>query len=124
MPSKDERLCSRTGWKGRCAGSSVAPPRLNCRSSALLATTALVAVTAFAPGAARAQNATWLSLPASDDFNTRTNWSPGVVPGGTASFGTSETTALTFSADTTVGGWTFNPGASAYTFTRKKLSGF
>ena len=116
MPSKDERLCSRTGWKGRCAGSSVAPPRLNCRSSALLATTALVAVTAFAPGAARAQDATWLLNP-TGDFNTAANWFPPVVPGGTASFGASNVTALTFSANTTIDGWTFSAGAPAYTFT-------
>jgi outer membrane autotransporter protein len=92
--------------------------RAGCRfvSSILLAAMALVAVTAFAPGAAKAQNAIWLSTPASGDFNTATNWNP-TVPTDTAFFGTSNTTALTFSANTTVGGWTFNAGASAYTFT-------
>ncbi len=83
---------------------------------ALLATTALVAVTAFAPGTVRAQDATWLSNPASGDYKTATNWSPATVPTGTAFFGTSNTTALTFSTGGAVGGWTFNAGASAYTF--------
>lgn len=42
------------------------------------------------------------------------------MPTGAAFFGPSNTTALTFSPATTlgtaIGGWTFNPGASAYTF--------
>ena len=86
-------------------------------SRALLATMALVAVTALAPGVVRAQDATWLLNPASSDFDTGANWNPATVPTGTAFFGTSNTTALTFSAaTTTVGGWTSNTGASAYTF--------
>ena len=99
------------------SGAEPLTPRhtwLNCRSAALLATTALVVVTAFAPSAARAQ--TWLPNPGTGDFNTATNWSPATVPTGTAFFGTSNTTALTFSAFTPVGGWTLNAGASAYTF--------
>ncbi len=65
-----------------------------------------------------AQNATWLRpAPRSGDFNTPTNWTPATVPTGTASFGTSNNTALSFSAPTTrIGGWTFNAGAPAYTF--------
>ena len=51
---------------------------LNGRISALLATTALVAVAALLPGAARAlvavQDATWRATPATGDFNTGTNW--------------------------------------------------
>jgi hypothetical protein len=99
------------------AGVIIFGQRLNRRRGALLATTALVAVTALAPGAARAQDATWLPNPTSGDFNTAANWNPATVPTGTASFGMSNTTALAFSAGaTTVGGWTFNAGASAYTF--------
>ena len=82
----------------RCVARSIARKRLNCRSVVLLAITALVAVTAFVPGAARAQDATWLATPASGDYNTATNWNPTTVPTGTAFFGTSSTTALTFSA--------------------------
>src|SRR5205085_7994420 len=48
---------------------------------------------------------------------TAANWAPATVPTGTAFFGTSGTTALSFSAlQTVVGGWTFNAGASAYSF--------
>ena len=115
MPSKDERLGSRTGWKNRSIGQSVGAQRLNCRNVSLLATTALVAVAAFAP-AATAQDATWLLNPTSGDFNAADNWNPATVPTGTAFFGASNTTALTFSTDTTVGGWTFNAAAPAYTF--------
>ena len=42
---------------------------------------------------------------------------PATVPTGTAFFSTSGTTALSFSASASFGGWTFNPGASAYNFT-------
>jgi len=66
---------------------------------------------------ARAQNASWLVSPGSGDFNTAANWSPAAVPTGTASFGFSNTTALSFSADTSIGGFTLNSGASAYNFT-------
>ena len=114
MPSKDERPTTRNGCKGRCVARSVARQRLNCRSAVLLATTALVAATEFAPSAARAQDATWLLNPASGDYKTAANWNPATVPLGTASFGTSNTTALTFSTGGAADGWTFNAGASAY----------
>src|SRR5579871_510909 len=65
-----------------------------------------------------AQDATWLAAPGSADFNTSANWTPATVPTATAFFGTSNTTSLTFSnASTSLGGFTFNAGAPAYTFT-------
>ena len=80
-------------------------------------------MTALVPSAARAVDATWLNtatiagpIPGTFDFNAAANWMPATVPNGTAFFGLSNTSALSFSADTTVGGWTFNAGASAYTF--------
>jgi autotransporter-associated beta strand protein len=85
--------------------------------AALLATTASAAVSALLPGVARAQDATWLAAPGSGDFNTAANWNPATVPTGTAFFKTSSVTGLTFSAFTPIGGWTFNSGASAYSFT-------
>jgi hypothetical protein len=75
---------------------------------------ALVAATAFASGAARAQDATWLPTPSSGNFNIGANWNSATVPTGTAFFGTSNTTTLAFSANTAIGGWTFNAGAPAY----------
>jgi autotransporter-associated beta strand protein len=68
---------------------------------------------------AHAQDATWNLAPGSSDYNTPTNWTPTAAPigpSGTASFGTSGTTSLTFSTGTTVDTFQFNPGASAYTF--------
>jgi autotransporter-associated beta strand protein len=67
-------------------------------------------------GQGSAQNATWLLNPGSGDFNTAANWNPAAVPTGTASFGASNTTAVSFSASTSIGGFTLNPGASNYTF--------
>jgi autotransporter-associated beta strand protein len=65
-------------------------------------------------GPVAAQDATWTG--ASNNFNTAGNWTPATIPTGTAFFGTSTITSLSFSADTTLGGFTFNPGAAAYTF--------
>ena len=76
---------------------------------------ALVLLSAcLSPAGAPAQNATWLASPGSGNFNTGANWSTGTVPTGTASFGASNTTNLTIGQATTIGGWTFNPGAPAY----------
>jgi autotransporter-associated beta strand protein len=86
----------------------------------LLASSALCAVAV----PARAQDATWLAAPGSGDFNTAANWNPAAVPTGTAFFGLSTTAGLSFSADTAIGGWTFNPGASAYTFTNGQVVDF
>jgi hypothetical protein len=80
----------------------------------LLATTAVVAL--LAATSAHAQDATWLQNPSSGNFNTAGNWTPATVPTGTAFFGQSNTTALTISTPTTVGGFTFNVGAPAYSF--------
>ena len=87
----------------------------------MLATTALVAVTALLPGMARAQDATWLFNPGRLTFQSAAaNWTPATVPTGTALFDASNTTALSFSANTALGGWTFNAGASPYTFTNNQ----
>ena len=69
----------------------------------------------LAATSARAQNV-WLLNPGSGNFNIATNWTPAAVPTGTAFFGASNTTSLTFSTNTSVGGWTFNARASDYTF--------
>jgi autotransporter-associated beta strand protein len=79
---------------------------------ALLAGAALIA-TAL-PG--MAQDATWLANPGSNLYNAFANWNPATVPTGTGFFGASTTTSLSFEDDATVGGWTFNAGAPAYTF--------
>ncbi|HXB81581.1 MAG TPA: autotransporter-associated beta strand repeat-containing protein, partial [Bradyrhizobium sp.] len=69
---------------------------------------------------AGAQDATWISNPAiaagSSDFNTATNWTPGSVPNGTATFGQSNGTSIGFSSNTQIGGFTFTPAASNYAF--------
>jgi len=66
---------------------------------------------------AQAQDATWALNPGSSDWNTLGNWVPTTVPTGTASFGASNTTAITFSNSATIGSLQFNSGAPAYTFT-------
>src|SRR5438128_546058 len=76
----------------------------------------LLAGVCLAPLGAYAQDATWLTNPASGDFNSAPNWTPATVPTGTAFFGPSTVTSLSFSGDTTLGGFTFNAGAPAYSF--------
>lgn len=81
-------------------------------ASAAVCLTALPAV---------AQDATWLASPGSTNFNTDANWNPATTPGsvtgtGTAFFGTSSTTSLSFSGNATLDGFTFNSGASSYIF--------
>jgi autotransporter-associated beta strand protein len=80
--------------------------------------------TALCAGAARSQDATWSANPGTSDFNTAANWTPATVPTDTGFFGASSVTNLSFSADTTIGGWTFNPGASNYTFTNAQTLQF
>jgi autotransporter-associated beta strand protein len=75
---------------------------------------AAVLIAASRPAAA--QDATW-NLNGTGNYNTSGNWTPNAVPTGTAFFGISNQNAVTLSSTTTnIGGWTFNAGASAYTF--------
>jgi len=90
------------------------------RSSLLLSTAIVVAGGMLWAGPAHTQDATWSATPGSGDFNDGANWvsvPPNTVPVGTAFFDTSNITSLTFSANTTLGGWTFNTSAAAFDFT-------
>jgi hypothetical protein len=76
-----------------------------------LLSTAVAAAALLAATSALAQDATWLLNPGSGNFNTAANWTPATVPKGTAFFGTSNTTNLSFTPSTTnVGGFTSMPG--------------
>jgi fibronectin-binding autotransporter adhesin len=73
-----------------------------------------------APNSSQAGSATWLANPATEDWNTATNWTTGGPPNGpsdTAFFATSNTTGVSISAETEVDGIVFNAGASAFTIT-------
>ncbi|WP_407192571.1 autotransporter domain-containing protein [Bradyrhizobium sp. STM 3566] len=84
--------------------------------AALLTSSALALAWTLPAGPARAaSDGTWLASPGSNDYGNGANWDGGFVPVGTASFGTSNTTSLVI-AIASVGGWTFNAGASNYTF--------
>jgi autotransporter-associated beta strand protein len=66
-------------------------------------------------------SAQWDLDPISGDWNTAANWTPSGVPNGpndVATFGLSNTTAISISSPfTTVNGITFIPGASSFTIT-------
>jgi hypothetical protein len=70
---------------------------------------------------AQAGSATWDLNPTSGDWNTAANWMPMTVPNGaadTATFGLSNTTNVSISANTEVNGITFTPTATnPYTIT-------
>ena len=90
--------------------------------AALLASAALVA----SAGAAVAVDATW-NLNGTGNFNTAANWTPATVPNatGTAFFGVSNQNVVgLLSGAAQVGGWTFNAGASAYTFNNNRVLTF
>src|ERR1700712_1277565 len=91
----------------------MAAPRMPMRHL-LLASASLLALALAQP--AKAQDATWLVNPGSGDFTTGANWNPG-TPSGTAFFDTSSVTALSLSSTISLGGFTFNPGASNYSLT-------
>jgi uncharacterized protein with beta-barrel porin domain len=92
------------------------------RRRALLA--GVVLIWAAPVAAAPVADATWSTTPGSGDVNTATNWTSGFVPNGTAFFGTSTITSLSFSANTQLGGFTFNAGASNYTFSNSGILTF
>lgn len=80
----------------------------------------LLTGTALSLGAvtsAQAQDATWLAAPGTNEFSTGTNWSTNTVPSGTGFFDTSTVLGITNSGNTSLGGITFNAGASSYTIT-------
>ena len=77
---------------------------------------ASVAAAVLGASSAQGQDATWRATPITGTFNNPLNWTPVVVPSGTASFGASTITGLTFLVPTTIGGFTFNAGAPAYSF--------
>jgi len=93
--------------------------------AALLASSALT-LAWMLPAAepAQAQDATWLANPGSGNFYDANNWSPNSVPTGTATFGASNTTGLAMTTAGSFGGWTFNTGASDYTFTLATTQNF
>jgi autotransporter-associated beta strand protein len=67
---------------------------------------------------AHAGSATWNLNPTSGSWNTAANWTPAAVPNGpldTATFGVSNTPAISLSASVEVNGIVYNSGASAFT---------
>ncbi|WP_181168157.1 autotransporter-associated beta strand repeat-containing protein [Mesorhizobium sp. B2-4-19] len=90
--------------------------------AALLASTALTVAAYSAP--ARAQDATWLASPADGNYNNDANWNSGTAPTGTATFDASSVTSLVISVNTTLGGWTFDPGGPDYDFSNGSVLAF
>jgi autotransporter-associated beta strand protein len=74
-------------------------------------------LTLLLPSLAQAGSATWDLNPTSGDWNTAGNWTPATVPNGasdTATFGPSNTTDVSISANTEVNGVTFTSAAPLY----------
>jgi hypothetical protein len=68
--------------------------------------------------AAFARSATWKVSPNSGNWNTAAKWTPATIPNGaadTATFVISNTSLVSFAADTEVNGIVFNAGASPFT---------
>ena len=91
--------------------------RLFLRLAGLLG---LLPLLALGLHAAEAGNATWKLNPATNDWNTATNWTPITVPNSRtdiATFGASNTTAVSTSNTVDLGMLIFAPGAPSYTIT-------
>ncbi|MBR0845927.1 autotransporter domain-containing protein [Bradyrhizobium liaoningense] len=84
--------------------------------AALLTPSALALAWMLPAAPSQAQDATWLASPGSVGYIDGANWDTGTMPTGTAYFGATNTSNLVISSASTIGGWTFNAGAPAYTF--------
>jgi autotransporter-associated beta strand protein len=82
----------------------------------LISAAAIAVVAGCCAWKSNAQDATWLLMPASGDWNTGSNWNPPTVPSGTASFGASNITSIGIGTSG-ISSIRFNAGAPAYTFT-------
>ena len=103
--------------------SSHSYPRLV--RNTFLQTILVVAVSILAPTIAHADSATWNLNPTSGDWNTAANWTPMTVPNGPAdiaTFGLSNTTNVSISANTEVNAITFTPTNSGYSVTVNPIS--
>ncbi len=93
--------------------------RKKCRTIAIVLYTAALGLV-FSADPSFAGSATWLLNPGTGDWNTAGNWTPVTVPNGsgeTATFSTSNTTAVSISTDTEALTVFFAPAASAFTIT-------
>ena len=80
----------------------------------------LLPLICLAPRSVDAWSATWNLNPTSSDWNAALNWTPNTVPNGpadVASFGLSDTAAVSIQVDIEVESIVFNPGASPFSFT-------
>ena len=95
------------------------PSLLRSRAWAFVLTAAAILTLLLSTASSSfAGSATWLANPASMDWNTAANWTPGGPPNGpsdTATFDVSTITGVSILADTEVSGIVFDAGASAFT---------
>jgi hypothetical protein len=102
---------------GRCPAEGLAAGAGAWRGTHLIGI--LLGATLLAASPAAAQNATWVGgtpSAASSDYGTSANWAAAGPPPDTAFFNASANSNISIAGTHFVGGWTFNPGASAYTF--------
>jgi autotransporter-associated beta strand protein len=91
---------------------------LNLRFRSVCLLPALLAL--FAISSSYAGSATWLQSPADNDWSNPSNWTPNSVPNATtdtATFGTTNTAAISIAAPIDLASVTFAAGASAYSIT-------
>src|SRR5712691_5339057 len=80
--------------------------------SSLLTLLLIASLGVFSAQFASAGSATWNLNPTNGNWNTGANWTPNTVPNGPsdiATFGASNTTAISISAGVEVNGITYNP---------------
>lgn len=89
------------------------------RPSRLLAGASLIAIVQAISVPASADPLTWNTTPTNSTYGNGANWNAGSAPSGSATghFGATSISALTISTATSLGGWTFDADAAAYTIT-------
>src|SRR5438067_5046585 len=115
MQTKQTVTHSRNHQPSTACREKHAAMKLPIRSTLIAAILTLVLSTA---SSSFAGSATWKASPATNDWNTASNWTPRTVPNGpadTATFVRSNQTDVLVTADIEVNSIVFNPRASAFT---------
>lgn len=108
---------NKQGPKGNAA-------RLRCLLPPVIMGSLLTVVFLLSIQTIQAGSATWSTAPVSGDWNTASNWVPMTIPDGgadTATFGQSNVTVVSLSANTEVNGIVFNADASGFIITTNPM---
>ncbi len=100
--------------------SSGSPDTIRVMKPLVLSCSFMLVLAFVGPGILHAGSATWSASPPSNDWNTVANWNPNTVPNGpadTATFASSNNSAVSLTGEIEAKSIAFSSGASAFTVT-------